>query len=105
MLYASLILSGILLVLANCAAWASRQPGKFILAIAAIVFVPFMMMIFFPAVLLQALLLFVVSVLWCWLWLGKSRRAFLWLSCTATLAAYAFVGRAAYQDFASLRQE
>jgi hypothetical protein len=104
MLYTSLILSGLLLLLVNHTTRKLREPGPTIVVWALVIgFGPAFMMLILPALMLQALLLIVVAAVW--RWLPKTRRAFLPLSCCATLAAYGVVGWSVYRQQAEQREQ
>jgi hypothetical protein len=104
MLYISVVLSALLLLLANRAARKSEAPVGLVLASAlGFGFGPLFLMMFLPALALQGFLLVVLTSVW-WL-LKRPRRTFLPLSCVATLAAYAVVGWSVYQGQARQREE
>jgi hypothetical protein len=104
MLTLSLILSAILLAIVNMTARRSAQPVATIVVEAAFFAIcPVLLMLFLPALLLQALLLAWAAVAWCLL--GRRPRTFLLLSSTTTLAAYAIVGGTAYLNYSRLREQ
>jgi hypothetical protein len=101
MLYASLVLSGIMWLIANGAVWRAKHPSLVIVpAVVAVFLLPAMATCFFPAVGLQALLLIVALITWSVLRLR--RRSFLALSFGATFTAYAVVGWFAFKDYRHL---
>src|SRR4051794_38358640 len=103
MLYASLVLSGLLLLVVNCT---PRKPAVRlgIVVASGLGFSTCLTgtMIILPAVMLQSLLLVVVTLGWCCF--GGPRRVFLPLSCGATLAAYAYLGWSVYRERAEMRE-
>ncbi len=104
MFYVSLILSGLLLLVTCLAVRFSREPGPVVLGTAvAVVICPGMLMLIFPAVALQALLIGVAFV--GWRLLGRRRRVFVCLAFTATVAAHAIVAWFTYRDLARLREQ
>src|SRR5258708_7015748 len=91
MLFISLILSALLLLIANGSAWRARHAGTTILCSSLAFMVgPFFLMCVLPAVALQALLLCGVTIVWRATHRGPS--FFLTLSCGATLVAYGLSG-------------
>ena len=91
MLIISLILSAVLLLIANWSARRGRHAGMTIVCSSAVFMVgPFFLMCIWPAVSIQALLLCGATIVW-----RASHRGpgfFLTLSCGATLVAYGFSG-------------
>jgi hypothetical protein len=91
MLYVSLVLSALLLLLANWAARRARHAGTAIVGWSlAFLVAPFFLMCVLPAVALEALLLCGATIVWRAMRRGPS--FFLPLSCGATLAAYSVSG-------------
>src|SRR5262245_30975160 len=87
MLFISLILSALLLLIANAIVRCARHPARTTVG-AGLAFLlgPVLLMVAFPAVMLQALLICGAAIVW-----RVSRRgpsSFLPLSCGATLVAY-----------------
>jgi hypothetical protein len=104
MLYASLILSAILLAVVNGLVLRSERPFlPFLCCGLVFVFGPFCLTAVFPPVVLQVLLLFVAFGVW-----RVSRRkplAFLPLSLLATVIAYGVCAGLAYRDVTRLREK
>lgn len=105
MLYLSLIVSTVVLLLANAFAWKEKYPNPKILKLSIVAGLGSLgaCMIQLPPVLAQSLLLgFLVSV---WRFRHWQRRTFVLLSWVATLAVYAVIGFFAFQDVKRLQQE
>ena len=97
MLYISLIVSTILLLIANWLARRSRNSTATIIGSSlAFVIVPFFLMCLLPAVALQGLFL-CVAVLFCFI-THRGYSQFLPLSCGATLVAYVLAGVLVFQS-------
>jgi hypothetical protein len=107
MLYTSLVVSAILLLIANLFACRAEHPVRPIRATALLFLIglaPAVMCVFLPPVILQAALLSIVFlILWAARW--GTPRAFFLLSCAATLIAYALPGFFAFQDTRDLQAE
>jgi hypothetical protein len=107
MLYTSLVLSALLLILANWFARGSLKRGEVFLAgalsAAGFAFVSALGMWYLPAVALQALLLLVAAIVWACA--RGRRRSFLVLSCTVTVVAYLVIGWPAYREQARWREQ
>src|SRR5262249_34460280 len=87
----SLILSLILLCVANRAVYRTASPGETIFLCGLAVFLgPYLLMFFFPLVLVNVLLLLVIL----WLWRLSRRGPWLFLasSCLATVLTYGVAG-------------
>lgn len=105
MLYLSLIVSAVVLLLANVFAWKAKAPLPKIwtLSIVAALGSLGACMMFLPPVLVQSLLLGVIVTVWSF---GHwQRRTFVLLSCVATLAVYAIIGFFAFQNVKRLQQQ
>jgi hypothetical protein len=105
MLFISLVLSVLLLLIANGIVWRARHAGTMI-ACSSVAFMlgPLFLMCILPAVALQALLL--CGVVFVWRVSHRGRFFFLPLSCGATLVAYGISGMMVLQserEYARLR--
>jgi hypothetical protein len=104
MLYIALVLSVILLLLANIIVRRTERPfWPMVLTGLGFAFGPNCLMFYLPPVALQALLL-VIAVL-AWRIFRRRPSFFVPLSCAATVAAYAIMGWWVLRDLAELREE